>query len=85
MEFNLVNSGKFTITDRRQLDQIIREQNFQISGEVSDEAAVSIGHMLGANIIIIGEITVIGSIQRLMIKAIDVQSARILAMIREEL
>jgi hypothetical protein len=36
------------------METIIQEQDFQLSGYVSDESAVSIGHMLGAQSIIIG-------------------------------
>jgi hypothetical protein len=85
VEYNLVNSGRFKIVDRRRLDQIRSEQNFQISGEVRDDSAVSIGNMLGANIVITGEITGSGSRQRLMLKALDVQTAQITVIAREDL
>ena len=85
LEYHFVNTGKFRIVDRRRLDQIRNEQNFQISGDVSDDSAVSIGNMLGANIVITGELTGAGSDQRLMLKAIDVQTAQIIAMSREQL
>jgi len=85
LEYHFVNNGKFTIVDRRRLDQIRNEQNFQISGDVSDDSAVSIGNMLGANIVITGELTGAGSDHRLMLKAIDVQTAQIIAMAREQL
>jgi len=85
LEYNLVNSGKFKIVDRRRLDQIRTEQNFQLSGDVSDNSAVEIGNMLGANIVITGEITGSGLNQRLVIKALDVKTAQIIAMEREQL
>jgi len=85
LEYNFVNTGKFRIVDRRRLDQIRTEQNFQLSGEVSDASAVSIGNMLGANIVITGEITGTGSNQRLILKALDVKTAQIITMAREQL
>ena len=85
LEYNLVNSGIFRIVDRRRLDQIRNEQNFQLSGDVDDNSAVSIGNMLGANIVITGEITGSGSNQRLIIKALDVRTAQIISMAREQL
>jgi hypothetical protein len=84
IEYNLVNSGKFKIVDRRRLDQIRTEQNFQLSGDVNDDSAVSIGNMLGANIVITGEITGTGSNQRLVLKALDVKTAQIITMAREQ-
>jgi hypothetical protein len=85
LEYNFVNTGKFKIVDRRRLDQIRTEQNFQLSGDVDDRSAVSIGNMLGANIVITGEITGTGSNQRLVLKALDVKTAQIITMAREQL
>lgn len=84
IEYQLVNSGKFTIVDRKTLDTIRSEQNFQMSGEVSDKSAVSIGQMLGANIVITGNIIGTGTRQRLSIRALDVRTAEIVAMVRED-
>jgi curli biogenesis system outer membrane secretion channel CsgG len=85
LEYNLVNSGKFVIVDRRRLDQVRSEQNFQLSGDVSDASAVSIGNMLGANIVITGEISEAGSARRLTLRALDVKTAQIISMAREQL
>jgi TolB-like protein len=82
LEYQLVNARKFKMADRNALDAIRTEQNFQLSGEVSDESAVSIGNMLGANIVITGTLTGTGNMQRLTIKALDVKTAQILSMAR---
>jgi hypothetical protein len=42
----VVDAHKFTIVDRKTLDTIRSEQNFQMSRDVSDTSAVSIGQML---------------------------------------
>ena len=76
----IVNEGKLTVVDRNNLEMIRQELNFQLSGEVSDETAQSIGHMLGAQTIISGSITPIGSAYRLRIRAISVETAHILGM-----
>jgi len=75
---NLVNSGTLTVVDRTNLETIRREMNFQLSGDVSDETAQSIGRMLGAQIIISGGITPIGDAYRLRVRAISVETAQIL-------
>ena len=85
LEFRLVEMGSnFRIVERRLLEQIRNEQGFQLSGNVSDESAVSIGNMLGANIVITGSVTNSGDKQRLTLKALDVQTAQIIAMTRED-
>jgi len=84
LELQFVNSNKFTIVDRRRLDQIRNEQNFQMSGDVDDNSAVSIGKMLGATIVITGDISGLGSSQRLVLRAMDVRTGQIIKMAREQ-
>jgi len=74
---NTVNDGMFTAVDRQNLTLIQQEMNFQLSGEVSDESAQEIGKLLGAQTIVSGAITPLGSSYRLRVRAISVQSAEI--------
>jgi hypothetical protein len=84
LEYILVNAGGgYRIVDRKSLDAIRQERNFQMSGEVDDESAVSIGKMLGANVVITGSISGADSTRRLRIKALDAETAQILAMASE--
>jgi hypothetical protein len=85
LEYRLVESNKFKIVDRKTLDTIREEQNFQLSGNVSDESAVSIGYMLGAGIVITGDISGTGTSRRLTLKALDVQTSEIVSTGREPL
>ncbi|MDR0442263.1 MAG: penicillin-binding protein activator LpoB [Treponema sp.] len=84
LEFQLVSSKKFKMVDRKTIDSIRAEQNFQMSGDVSDDSAVSIGSMLGATIVMTGTISSSNNIQQLTLKALDVKTARIIAMTREQ-
>jgi hypothetical protein len=77
LEFILVDQG-LTVIDRSQLDRIRQEQNFQLSGEVDDDHAVSIGKIAGAGVIITGAVTGTGSLRRLRLRALDTQTAQIL-------
>ena len=83
LEYKFVDAKKFKIVDRRRLEQIRREQNFQLSGEVDDNSAVSIGNMLGASVVITGDISGSGSSRRLILRALDVKTAQIVTMARE--
>jgi hypothetical protein len=74
---NIVNGGLFSVVDRQQLDTIRNELNFQTSGEVSDETAQSIGKIVGAQIIISGNIAIVGNFYRLGIRAIRVETAEV--------
>jgi curli biogenesis system outer membrane secretion channel CsgG len=79
----LVNSMEFTIVDRKSLDAVRTEQDFQLSGEVDDEQIVGIGKMAGANIVITGNIQTRGKTSRLILKATNVKTAEIVAMSSE--
>jgi hypothetical protein len=74
---NAVNDEVFSVVDRQQLDAIRSELNFQWSGEVSDTSAQEIGQMLGAQTIVSGTVTTIGSIYRIQARAIAVQTAAV--------
>jgi TolB-like protein len=74
-----VNDSNFTVVDRRDLDIIQQEMHFQMSSEVSDETAVGIGKKIGAQSIIFGAMERTGSLYRLRIRVIEVETAEILA------
>ncbi|MDR1250699.1 MAG: CsgG/HfaB family protein [Treponema sp.] len=75
---HLVNTDKFAVIERSELSALQEEQRYQLSGEVSDETAVSIGHQLGVQVIITGAVTETGdNSYSLRLKAIDVKTAQI--------
>jgi TolB-like protein len=76
----IVNDGLFVVVDRSNLALLQQELHFQLSGEVNDETAVSVGKKLGAQSIILGSIKPLGDIYRLQVRAIDVGTARIQGM-----
>jgi hypothetical protein len=74
---NTVNDQIFSVVDRRQLDTIRAELDFQMSGEVDDKTAQSVGQIAGAQIIVSGAVSRIGDLYRLRVRALSVQSAEI--------
>jgi hypothetical protein len=75
----LVQAGVLTVVERRQIDLIREELDFQMSGEVSDETFQGIGHIIGVENIITGSIERIGKVYRFRVWAVDVDSAQITA------
>jgi TolB-like protein len=73
----LVTGRKVAIVDRRSLSLIREEMNLQLSGEVSDESAQAIGRLLGAQSIVSGNLTNMGTYYRFRVRVISVQSALI--------
>jgi TolB-like protein len=71
----LVRGRKVVVVDRRELDLIRQEEQFQMSGEVSDESAQAIGKKLGAQLIVSGSLSDVGNEYRFRIKVLNVESA----------
>jgi tetratricopeptide (TPR) repeat protein len=67
--------GSLEVTDRQWLELVKREQGFQLSGDVSDETAVSIGKILGAGYVITGQLVKAGGRYRYRVSGINVETA----------
>jgi TolB-like protein len=78
-----VNAKRFTVVGRKNIEDIKNEQNFQMSGDVDDATAVSIGHFLGAEVVVVGKISGDGSRKRLRLKTIDVETAKVIQITAE--
>jgi len=74
---NLVDSGKLTVVDRKEVDLIRGEFDFQFSGEVGDDSMQQLGRMLGAQSIISGSLTDMGGFYRIVIRVLNVQNASV--------
>ena len=56
----LVNDGTFRVIGRNQIDKILNEQNFSNSNRADPSTAAKIGHILGVDAVIVGDITQFG-------------------------
>ena len=83
LEYIWVNEG-YVLTDRAQLDNIRREQNFQMSGEVDDRTAVDIGRFLGADVIVTGTVDGQGNLRRLRLRVLNTQTAQVVGVASEQ-
>jgi len=52
----LINSSRFAMYDRENLDKIMQEHNLSIAGEVSPETAIKIGELTGCRYLISGTV-----------------------------
>jgi hypothetical protein len=77
LEAALVNGKKLVVVDRANLDKVREDQGFQLSGEVDDESAKSIGKLLGAGAIVTGAFTDLGDVYGLTLKAINIETATV--------
>jgi len=70
----LFNRG-IEIADRQNLPFVFQELDFQMSGLVSDDTAQGVGHFLGAELVITGQLWDLGNVRRLTANAIRVETA----------
>ena len=61
------------LVDRQSIDMIIIEQNFQLTGYVSDHEIMNIGNLAGANSAVIISITGTGAARRLQVRVLDLE------------
>jgi len=73
----LMNLNQFKIMERKNLELLENELNFNMSGSVSDETAQSIGKYIGVQLIISGTFSNFGDDYRLRIQATSVETAQI--------
>lgn len=53
----LVEAGRFVVLERKNIQQVLSEQEFGASGRVNPETAPAIGQAIGAQVLITGDIT----------------------------
>lgn len=73
VERNLVNKD-IVVLDRSNVEAIVKELELQTSGLIDDDQAVSIGHMLGAKMIIAAKASNMVSSYHLDIQLIDIET-----------
>jgi hypothetical protein len=52
----LVVSGRFTVLDRMNIESVLKEREFQVSGMVTDKDVVTAGQYLGADFVVVARI-----------------------------
>lgn len=56
----LVQSGRYTVLERAEIDKVLQEQDLGTSGVVTAQSAAAVGQMLGAEIVVFGSVTEFG-------------------------
>lgn len=75
----------FQVLERSQIQQLLKEQGFSQSVYVSPEAAVAVGKMLGARLILTGHYTNLPQAVQLHLRLVDAESGRILKVVQTDL
>ncbi len=74
---NLTQLGVYRIIERGLMLQILQEQDFQMTGCTSDECAVEVGQLLGAQLMLAGSIGKVGNTWTVEMRIIDVETGAV--------
>ncbi len=74
---HMVQLGRYQVIERGQMEQILNEQDFQMTGCTSNECAVEIGQLIGARQMLAGSFGKLGTVYTIDMRIIDVLTGRI--------
>ena len=74
----MFKTGVYIVLDRGKMDEVLKEQEYQLSGCVTSECAVEVGNMLGVQKMIGGSIGKVGNIYTISARIIDVETGKVL-------
>jgi TolB-like protein len=80
----LINTGRFQVMERNQMDEILKEQGFQQTGCTSQNCMVEMGQLIGVEYLIGGHVGKVGDIYIVSLRIIDVAKGTILVNVSQE-
>jgi len=75
----LIQSGKFQVVERAQLEKLLQEQSLGQTGALEQETAVEVGKILGVQAVVVGSISQLESLYEADARLVEVVSAKALA------
>jgi formylglycine-generating enzyme required for sulfatase activity len=74
VRYEIVRSRRFKVMDRANMDRILKEQAFQMTGGVQKDRAVEAGQFLGVGRIVIGSIGIVGKTYMISLSLVNIES-----------
>lgn len=75
----LFKTGYFSIMERSQMEKLMEEQKFHLSGATADEDIVKIGQLLVVQYFVVGSINRLGAVYIINIRFVDVEKGKLVA------
>lgn len=75
----LVARNVFRVLTRTNIETLTKETDYQMSGNTSDDDAVSLGKQLNAKYVVAGSLTTLGSLKVLYVQLINVETGEIIS------
>lgn len=85
MSHKFVASKIFTVVERGELSKLLTEQKLQASGAVESETAVKLGKILGAGVILVGNVQKVGGKYQVNTRLVSAETSAVLSSGYEEL
>lgn len=71
------------VLERAQLNDLLREQDLNLSGRINEANAIEVGKMLGVQYVLLGQVTSIVDNLRMDIRAVDVETSEVLTVLKK--
>ena len=81
----LAKLPEFTVVERSQLDQVLKEQKLQTTGAIDPESAVRVGKLLGAQLLVLGSVEKLGGSYQVNARIVDAATSEVAATTYKEL
>ena len=72
----ILKSGQFEVIDRSNMEKILKEQAFQMTGCTNKDCAVEVGQLLGVGKIVVGTLSKMGKMYYLSLSLVNVSSGK---------
>lgn len=74
----LSEAGSFKIVERAELEKILEEQALSLTGVIASNKAIQVGQMLGARLLVMGNINRIGKSYQISARLIDAETSEVI-------
>jgi TolB-like protein len=80
----LVHSNQYEVLDRANVEQVLKEKEFQVSGMVQDSDIKQAGKYLGADFVVVARVSLIENTYFISAKMINVESGAVTAQVSDQ-
>jgi len=82
---DLMATGGYVVMERGKMEDIMKEQGFQLSGAVDDESKMlELGKMLGVKLMVAGSIGKLGKLTLINLRMIDIETGKIVKTVSQD-
>lgn len=81
----IFSTNRFVLIERNKMNEILKEQGFQLTGCTSSECLIEAGQLLNVEQMLGGSVGKIGNTYTIEIRLIDIMTGKILAMATEDI